>query len=132
MKYIDYEEAMDRPGYYLLKLHHDEFPVHGLEKGSFNVLFARLLNLSYADFLRLCRDLVGAELYGKGQLYVLPYFKLTNDFLMFVRYMNKVAEMMVERHNHPYEFILDDNGHPIGKIYDSEVKSDDDKRKNED
>lgn len=40
-----------------------------------HVLGARLLGLSYATYLRYCRDVYGAEIRGKGEKYPIPLFK---------------------------------------------------------
>lgn len=45
-----------------------------LNGGSLNILPARLLNLTYPDYLRLCRDAYGADLYGR-EGYSYPVFK---------------------------------------------------------
>lgn len=37
----------------------------GMVFGSFNVFLARLMDLSFPDFLRMCRDKYGATLVGK-------------------------------------------------------------------
>lgn len=42
--------------------------------GSFNLLPARLMGLSYANYLRMCRDMCGATIVGKGSMYPVPYF----------------------------------------------------------
>lgn len=39
-------------------------------KGSYAVLGARLMNLSYANYLKMCRDVYGATLIGKNHLYI--------------------------------------------------------------
>lgn len=42
--------------------------------GSYLVMGARVLGISYPSFLRLCRDSFDAELYGKNTLYPLVVF----------------------------------------------------------
>lgn len=42
--------------------------------GSWNVLCARAMGLSYANYLRYCRDVYGAELVGVGSRYPKAYF----------------------------------------------------------
>lgn len=70
------EESVSFPGKYLIKLNfsHPNLPTM-VTSGSYNVLMARLLNLSYANFLRLCRDHYGAEIIGKNCRYPLPFFE---------------------------------------------------------
>ena len=51
----------------------------GYTIGSRQVLMARLMNLPWAQFLRLCRDMYDAELVGKKSIYVVPYFPTGSD-----------------------------------------------------
>lgn len=46
--------------------------------GSWNVLAARILGLSYAEYLRYARDVYGGKLYGKGHKY--PIVKFDNKY----------------------------------------------------
>lgn len=46
--------------------------------GSFNVFAARVMGLSYASYLRMCRDVYGAILTGKNEKYPIAYFKKEN------------------------------------------------------
>lgn len=39
------------------------------------ILFARIFNLDYSDFLRMVRDIYGAKLIGKEKGYVYFYFE---------------------------------------------------------
>ena len=87
--YFIYEESVSHPGRYIIKpvfetfgdnLHHTE--------GSFNILMARIMGLSYADYLRMCRDILGAEIYGKGDLYPVAYFQKDKTLLTFLRVLN--------------------------------------------
>ena len=71
--YFVLEESPYQPGYNIIKI--DEEKVHiGYTSGSRNVFMARLINLSWANFLRLCRDKYGAKLVGKNSFYVIAYF----------------------------------------------------------
>ena len=71
--YFTLEESPYQLGYNMIKI--DEEKVHiGYTTGSRNVFMARLMGLSWANFLRLCRDKYGAKLVGKKSLYVGPYF----------------------------------------------------------
>ena len=47
--------------------------------GSYNVLPARILGISYAEFLRYARDKYGATIYGKGHKYPIVKFDNEND-----------------------------------------------------
>lgn len=50
---------------YVIRMNHSKFPFpHGAD-GSYNLIAARLLGLSYASYLRFARDVLGAEIVGK-------------------------------------------------------------------
>ena len=53
-------------------------------KGSFGVFACRLLGISFPDWLRMCEQ-NGAQLYGKGHIYVHAVWRKPNkDFLKIV------------------------------------------------
>lgn len=54
--------------------------------GSWAVFEARVMGLSYANYLRMCRDIYGAEIIGKGYKYPTAFFssKLEAQKLMKV------------------------------------------------
>lgn len=93
------EEGFDCPNKYVIKVNHEAFHATYTE-GSYNVLMARLFNLSYAEFLRMCRDLFGADLRGKGSLYVVPYFDKTPELLALVRNLNVRANLVLWEREH--------------------------------
>jgi hypothetical protein len=73
-KYFYFEESPYQPGKYKVNMNFDEFPgIHTI--GSYNLLPARLLGLCYAEYLRYCRDIYGAEIIGKNNMYPVAYFK---------------------------------------------------------
>lgn len=73
--------------------------------GSYNVFMARLLNLSYAEFLRYCRDKLGAEIIGKGNRYVIPYFTNTPEVQLLVRLLNVRMAYIINEHDFPYDYV---------------------------
>ena len=74
IKFYYLDESPVNPGKYVIRLDLDKLPPELMTSGSYNVLMARLLGLEWAQFLRFCRDMVGAEIYGKNHLYPVPYF----------------------------------------------------------
>ena len=74
-------------------------------RGSYNIFMARLLNLSYAEFLRYCRDKLGAELIGKGTRYPVPYFTLTEEVQLLVRLLNTRMAYIINEYDFPYTYI---------------------------
>ena len=76
--YFTLEESPYQPGYNTIFINEELIHI-GPTTGSRNVFMARLMNLSWANFLRLCRDTYGAKLTGKNGLYVIPYFPKGGD-----------------------------------------------------
>ena len=67
------DESATHPGKYRLVFHPDKFRCISTD-GSYLVMGARILDIGYVDFLRLCRDSFDAELYGKNTLYPVVVF----------------------------------------------------------
>lgn len=42
------------------------------KRGSYNVLYARIMGLTYAEYLRYARDIYGATIQGKGHKFPIP------------------------------------------------------------
>lgn len=104
MKKIEYfvlEESPYRPGKYTIRLDFDKFPSQLSTSGSFNLLPARLLNLSYAQYLRFCRDIVGGEIAGKNKIYPVAYFNKSMTTNAFVRLLNSRMNLVVWEREHP-------------------------------
>ena len=76
--YFICEETPYYPGKYIVRPVHCNLPLTYTE-GSYNLLAARLMNLGYADYLRMCRDLYGAEVIGKNTMYPNVFLHLYNE-----------------------------------------------------
>ena len=100
--YFSFDESPFHPGQYLLSINdYEGFNCKGT-MGSYNILFARLMNLSYAQFLRFCRDVCGAELYGKNCLYIIPVFPhKTGEAGQLLKLLNNLANLVIWERNHP-------------------------------
>lgn len=118
-KLIYYDKSPINNKYYLC-IDHTKFPFPTGTKGSYSVMFSRIAGLSYCDFLRMCRDVFGAVLVGKNDKYVVPYFTFSEGLMALTDWLNTRANYIIYRHNHPYEFILDEKGKPIGKEMDND------------
>ena len=116
-KYVYYEETPYNKGKYIISLHHEQFPFAGGTSGSYNVFLARLAGLSYADFLRMCRDEFGAEIIGKDKLYPVAYFNFGEGLSVLTKWLDTRAKYILYRHNHPYE--IEKNDKEIIKYYDN-------------
>ena len=116
-KYVYYEESPYNKGKYIISLHHEQFPFADGTSGSYNVFLARLAGLSYADFLRMCRDEFGAEIIGKDKLYPVAYFNFGEGLSALTKWLDARAKYILYRHNHPYE--IEKNDKEIIKYYDN-------------
>lgn len=96
-QYFVINESVSWPGKFIISLNFGEPGLPKIStKGSYNVLMARLLNLEYADYLRFCREQMGATLYGKGQTYPIPLFDYSRAEKM-VKILNSRIQYLIER-----------------------------------
>ena len=100
VKCFEREESASYPGKYIIRPIHDNFHLDYTD-GSFNIICARLMGLSYADYLRMCRDCFGAEIIGKGSLYPVPYFKFSKELVDLVASLNARANFVLWEREHP-------------------------------
>lgn len=94
------DESLAHPGKWRILPVHDNFHLDSTN-GSFNVICARLFNLEYADYLRMCRDCFGAEIIGKDSNYPVAYFKRSKEFDTLVDLLNARANMVLWEREHP-------------------------------
>lgn len=73
-KIFDFVESVYNPGKFLILPKHEDFHLYS-SRGSYHIICARLMNLSYAQYLRYCRDQVGAEIIGKNEKYPIALFQ---------------------------------------------------------
>lgn len=99
-KIFEAEESPLYPGKYTITCNHDEFKLLHTE-GSFNIICARLLNLSFAQYLRFCRDICGALIVGKNSIYPVPYFKPGEMLNQLVKLLNNRANLVLWEAEHP-------------------------------
>lgn len=99
-KYFTLEESSGYEGRYVIVPNWSEFPQMSTA-GSFNILCARLLNLSYADYLRFCRDICGAQLIGKNWEYPVAYFEKSNESRELVNLLNSIMNLVMWEREHP-------------------------------
>ena len=62
------------PKKFLICPNHDRLHLEHTN-GSFNIICARVMGLSYANYLRMCRDRYGADIIGKGCKYPVAFFE---------------------------------------------------------
>lgn len=94
-KYFFLEESMSHPHHYLLRPNFDLLPLTSTS-GSYNVFAARIMNLSYAQYLRMCRDILNAEIHGKNTRYPVAYFEKNKLMHQFLKLLNKRTELALK------------------------------------
>ena len=94
------DECPNQPGRYMIRADLDKFHLEYTE-GSFNIIGARLMGLTYAQYLRMCRDEFGAEIIGKGDLYPVAYFKLSRGLNDLIDQLNARANLVLWEREHP-------------------------------
>ena len=86
-KYFCLEESSNQPGKFLIKIDFDQLSSM-ITTGSYNLLPARLLCISYAEYLRFCRDKLGAEIIGKKTMYPIAYFSDKKKVVVLIQNLN--------------------------------------------
>ena len=94
------EESASSPGWYLIRTDVTQIPF-STTIGSLAVLPSRLLNLSYANYLRFCRDVLQADIRGKNKLYPIAFFKRSNSLSIFIKLLNARAKFVIWEDEHP-------------------------------
>lgn len=87
-------------GKYLIRINFDLMPKM-YTCGSYNLLAARVLGLSYANYLRFCRDVLGAELIGKYSAYPLAHLPNNLKTKQFIRMLNSRMGLIMWEREHP-------------------------------
>lgn len=94
MAYFKIEE-LPTGGKYMIRPNFDKLPLHGTS-GSYNVLMARVMGVTYANYLRLCRDEYGAEVIGKNATYPVPYFTEVSRVKELAKELDKRVERLLK------------------------------------
>lgn len=109
-KYFYLEESPYMPGYSMVYANLDEMPFPNGTTGSYNLLPARLLGLSYPNYARFARDVLGAQVMGRGECYPRIYFRATSEVQQFLKLLNARMEMVMYDRSHPYTILENLNG----------------------
>ena len=94
------DESASHPGKWIVRPVSDNFHLNSTS-GSFNVICARLFNLDYPQYLRMCRDCFGAEIIGKNSMYPVAYFKRSNELDALIDNLNARANLVLWEREHP-------------------------------
>ena len=62
--------------------------------GSWGVFCARVIGLTYANYLRMCRDVYGAELIGKGKKYPTAQFSSKNNAQKLIKVLTERSDII--------------------------------------
>lgn len=95
-EYIRYEESPSNKGKYILALCHNNLPFSSGTLGSYNILLARIAGLSYANFLRMCRDIYGAQVIGKNSKYPVAYFSSKEKIEDLAKWLDSRVRTIME------------------------------------
>lgn len=93
MKFFELEKSPYNIGYYMIRPIYEKLKIKKIGKGNYNILMARILGLSYPKYLRMCRDLYGATLIGKGHAVPIPYFKNKEKAQKLINLLNDLFEI---------------------------------------
>lgn len=94
------DESASHPGKYMIRADLEKFYLNYTE-GSYNVIQARLMGLTYAQYLRMCRDCFGAEIIGKDSNYPVAYFKRSEELEGLIALLNMRANLVLWERDHP-------------------------------
>ena len=94
------DESASHPGKWIVRPVLDNFHLDSTP-GSFDVICARLFNLDYPQYLRMCRDCFGAEIIGKNSMYPVAYFKRSNELDALIDNLNARANLVLWEREHP-------------------------------
>ena len=100
IKIFSRDESPNYPGKYIIRPSHEDFFLTYTE-GSYNIIGARLMGLTYAQYLRMCRDVYGAEIIGKGTKYPIAYFKRSDKLEALIEQLNARANFVLWEREHP-------------------------------
>lgn len=95
---------------YIIRLNHEKFLFPNGTNGSYSVIIARILNLSFTDYLRYARDRLGAELVGKNKRYVIPYFDKNQVTNAFIKLLNERMSFIMHEHKFPFNYKETEDG----------------------
>lgn len=97
------DESASHPGKWIVRPVLDNFHLDSTS-GSFNIICARLFNLDYPQYLRMCRDCFGAEIIGKNSMYPVAYFKRSKELDALIDILNARANLVLwEREHQDFE-----------------------------
>ena len=96
MAYFKVDNSPINIGKYVIRPNFDKLPLYSTT-GSYNVIMARIMGITYANYLRLCRDEYGAEIVGKNSIYPVAYFTEEKRAKELVKELDKRADKILNK-----------------------------------
>lgn len=109
-KYFYLEHSLVYQNKYVIRFDNYLFPYTTEIPDSYDVFISRLLNLSYANYLRYARDRLGAQLIGKNSRNITVLFDNSLEVKAFINLINKRLEYIINERDYPYDYEEEDNG----------------------
>lgn len=94
-EYFYLDEYPIQNEHYTIRANFDNFNLK-YTTGSYNIIPARVMGLSYAQYLRMVHDELGAEIIGKGHKYPVAIFKKSKEVSQFIKLLNTRAEAIIQ------------------------------------
>lgn len=95
VKVFELIESAGSPDKYIIGFHPERFCCERTT-GSFALMAARVMNLSYANYCRFCRDNFGAEIIGKKSKYPVIYFTKSPETTKLINTLNARATLILK------------------------------------
>lgn len=109
-EYFFLDESPYYKGKYVIRINLEEMPFPNGTRGSYTLLIARLLNISYTDYLRYARDRLSADLVGKNARYVVAYFDNNKEARALIRLLNSRMNYVMDLRRNPYSYKVNEDG----------------------
>ena len=93
--YFTIREAIRKKDHYIIVGTEKLFDYIGICKGSYQVIQARVMGLTYANYLRYLRDVHGAILMDTHNWYPAAYFKTKEDAYKILHLLNTRAREII-------------------------------------
>lgn len=97
MIYFTSDESGSMQGKYLIRPNFSKLPLY-YTTGSYAILPARIMGLTYANYCRMCRDMYGAEIIGKNCFYLKVFFSNKADANKLINILNERMEKILNGH----------------------------------
>lgn len=94
MIYFISDESGSMPGKYLIRPNFSKLPLY-YTTGSYAILPARTMGLTYANYCRMCRDLYNAEIIGKKSYYPTVFFSSKKEADELIKVLDKRMEKII-------------------------------------